>query len=650
MPNFFNTISPPVFPITPEPIVPLPPQDQGEAWKSWAGKAQRPVDDMVQIKMRNGRIMRTQSGDIRWLHIGSDSDVVAYRPAKEFSHWVFTGQKSFSELRSFLRKIKAEPDNHDLLQEYAAYCGTMYSAWHNANTPIRKDAHTIDVLEKLTGDSYYYCAHHSGEILHETAVYHEDMGNSYCESAYDRVFSNCDCCGDATHRERLTAVTDEEGDGITICRGCYEDNSYRSCRNCGSHRMESCGQTGCGLSGSGALLHNHSADVTRELKSFLKTDAEPKTKLFFGIELEVLPRQGVHQRTALEMCKEAMGATAICKNDGSLNGGGFEIVTVPATLKYHREQLWNKFFANEESNEIYDATTKKGCVARAMKSWATGCCGMHIHFSTNACSPMQLSKIFCFIHDTANADFLSKIAGRPIGRDSRWCKTGKRELKAVIPQEKRGKPINTIVKNVRRSGELNHHVKALQFVSDNHYQAISYSEHTGGKTCEMRIFRGNITKHGVMRALDFVAAMIQFCAETGGTSYMRSIGPRGGRDIVRGLSYQAFLAWFDTPQHRGAYPDLWRQLINLKYLETKHTFKVRVADGLLKGTFQDVNMVGEILDVGDSHVDDPSLPGKNVAVAVAAVSLQSLSMQDIQRQREMMRQQFYARPPLSGRF
>lgn len=613
-------------PNTPE----LPEQGAGLPWIFWnINKSKRnvkpPAFGIVDIMFRSGRTYKCKGEDIRWSALGLDSDIVAYRPAKEFNRWVFNGQKTFSQLRNLTRAIKASPEDSEKINEFAVYIRKMVIAWERVNSGARLSS-IISFLEDLTGQKYYFCAAHAGEVLHENAVFHteEDVGR-FCEDGYYENFSQCHECDTYTRNRNLTNAENEEGDSVTLCRYCYREGGYRNCRSCGEHRQSSCSSSACGLDGNGRLMHSYSADVTQELPCFLKTTEEPKTKLFFGIELEVLPRNKVSQETALKICKEGFGQQAIMKPDGSLPRNGFEIVTIPATLKYHREKLWSRFFANEESNEIYDMKKKTGSMSRSVKSWATGCCGMHIHFSTEACTPMQLAKIFCFVHDAANSEFLTKIAGRLVGRESQWCRTGKRELKAKISGDKLGVPLNSVLTRARDSRTLNDKVRPLNVVDNNHYQAISYSTHTNGKTCEVRIFRGNTTKHGVMRALDFVAAMIQFCAETGGTNYIRSIGPRGGRDVVRGLSYQAFLSWFDTSQHRGAYPDLWRQLVSLKYLETKHTFKIRVAEGLLKGTLQDVNICGEVLDEGDSHVSDPSIIAH--IAPVPAVSMDNAARQ-----------------------
>lgn len=65
---------------------------------------------------------------------------------------------------------------------------------------------------------------------------------------------------------------------------------------------------------------------------------------FFGVELEVNCERSVAQVIpAFDKDEERSNPFAAAKGDGSITGEGFEIVTTAATLEYHRE-AWSRFF------------------------------------------------------------------------------------------------------------------------------------------------------------------------------------------------------------------------------------------------------------------------------------------------------------------
>lgn len=298
-------------------------------------------------------------------------------------------------------------------------------------------------------------------------------------------------------------------------------------------------------------------------------------KLFFGVELEVLPRQKVRPRDAIKICKEALENYALLKEDGSLDAGGFEIVTVPATLAHHRQVLWNKFFGDNGQTDS-PVPHNKDCPANNVKSWNTDCCGLHVHFSRNALSPMQLGKFLVFMHSNENNEFLTRLAGRKIGakeRDTVYHFTSPKRLN-------------------------------IQLASDggDHHECAGISYSTGGATVEVRIFKGNSSRHGVMRALDFCAALIQFCGECSPRNYLLRNDAGKFVGIHKGLGSLAFLQWFDQPHVRGAFPDLWRQLLGLGFLKTEHKFKAITSDGSLK-TVRLCSELPEDFEAGEQELE-----------------------------------------------
>lgn len=375
-----------------------------------------------------------------------------------------------------------------------------------------------------------------------------DSENNYKEAEvtnryYTTSTRACGCCakrfvGDGA----LKNVIKPNGDEELMCLDCLETRGYYRCNSCsGTYHNE---ESGCPTYNRmpASTIYNYSQDVRAAIPRMYHTDADiPKngaslknaTMLRYGVELEVLAK-----KCDLATCSGKVGPSltrhAIMKHDSSLRGEGFEIVTAPATLDYHRKHLWNKFFEPETDGRSPASYTQ---------SWDTGCCGIHVHITRAAMDKMQLSKLLVFYHEPENSVFLSKIAGRKIGPDAYYCKTAKKKLRAKIQRAADGGIASA--RNLTTES------------CEDHHEAITISRRNGGKTAEVRIFRGNSTRHGIMRCLDFVDATVKWCGANGCSE----------------LNYRRFLIWFNQPTVRSQYPDLWKQLIALGYLKTKHVSK-----------------------------------------------------------------------------
>ena len=211
-------------------------------------------------------------------------------------------------------------------------------------------------------------------------------------------------------------------------------------------------------------------NVLHIYNKFCTTEDEKDNKLFYGVELECYNKHShgaaVQIKSVLDL-ENAVYGHAILKPDC-----GFEIVTVPSTLRYHKEVLWNKFFSGV--SEHY--------------SGGNGC-GLHIHISRDAMEPLHLAKVICFINEAINTNFLTGIAGRSVGSGASWCAQ---------------------VTNIRRNvdGMLN-----STYASKSH--AMQISGRNNGKTAELRIFQSDPTKQGLFQALEFTDAVIKYCFEHG---------------------------------------------------------------------------------------------------------------------------------------
>ena len=118
--------------------------------------------------------------------------------------------------------------------------------------------------------------------------------------------------------------------------------------------------------------------------------------LFMGMELEVemsnyatIPISG-----AIEQTVGMLDGNAIVVGDGSLTDG-YEIVSVPATLDYHRG-IWGEFLRSSLRQQIV--------------SYLRESCGIHIHMSKECFSDLSLGKFSTFINSVENRAFIEGIA------------------------------------------------------------------------------------------------------------------------------------------------------------------------------------------------------------------------------------------------
>ncbi len=120
---------------------------------------------------------------------------------------------------------------------------------------------------------------------------------------------------------------------------------------------------------------------------------------------------------------EAIGEDfAVCKEDCSLCGttmlqSGFELVTAPAIPEITLERFGRLFDAIEEA--------PRGSDLKALRSWTSGHCGIHVHVSRPALSSLQLGRLLVFINAPENRVFVETIAGRT---GSKYAKMAAKKL------------------------------------------------------------------------------------------------------------------------------------------------------------------------------------------------------------------------------
>lgn len=260
--------------------------------------------------------------------------------------------------------------------------------------------------------------------------------------------------------------------------------------------------------------------------------SSPLEPLYLGVELETEPLNP-HGSLSLEeltkMCK-GLDNWAIWKRDGSLNYDGREIVTLPMTLDAHRV-CWEQFFKTKPHEYL--------------SSWKSGNCGLHVHINRAGMTPLTQGKLIEFINHPDNLEFVEAIAGRKL-KDHRYCKVepdkGLLEGQS-FRKDSKGKPIRHVEGNSNPD-------------YDSRYTATNISSHTGGRTIEIRIFRGNVGRNGVMRVLEFCTSLCEFLSLN--TTSIRSTS-----------SWLDYITWLGEQTVYPRYPELYRWACFKKYLFPK---------------------------------------------------------------------------------
>jgi hypothetical protein len=212
-------------------------------------------------------------------------------------------------------------------------------------------------------------------------------------------------------------------------------------------------------------------------------------RLFLGVELEVCPTGSDYGEIAADVRQE-LKERVICKEDGSISG--FEIVSIPGTLAWHKE-LWTPWFDG------------KGSV-KQVKGWGQGGYGMHVHMSRNAMSTFAWSKLNVFINDPENSSFVTRIAGREA---TTYCHRFKKRI--ADPNK----------------------------LMDGRYEALNFNGQRGD-TVECRIFQSNVAKAGFFKNLEFCHAAARWAQQAS----------------IQRLKVAEFHQWVNRPDNRATYPFL----------------------------------------------------------------------------------------------
>ena len=351
-----------------------------------------------------------------------------------------------------------------------------------------------DCWENSNG--WWMCGHCGTLLSSADSSYTVQVRNGdseyYCDNCYQQSnVVECDNCGDYFD-SNLTGTYE---DSFYICGSC-EDNGVGVCCGCG--RLGEVDEDGyCDDCGSEGDIHDYSYVPCLE---FHKTDHEPAGKpIYLGFELEVDGSGGVNSAdTAMEVTEEDV---CWCKSDGSLDYG-FEMVSHPMTLAYHKGAGWDWRVAT--------------ILAGGWRSFDCGNCGFHVHVNRTALEDVTWEALSDWIQDKPQYTFMRKVA--------------QRKSTYAYYYEAFARAHSTTVEQARR-GFLH---------GDYRYGAMNFSN---PDTIEFRVFKGTLKYTTILSYLETVDALV-----------------RHFRDLQEGnalgmASYDGFLEFIKNN------PDMYAELI-----------------------------------------------------------------------------------------
>lgn len=312
--------------------------------------------------------------------------------------------------------------------------------------------HHINNMTEVNGDGsgefvcddclsrYYEKCDNCGEYVKTDYMYTDINGNYICEYCRDNYYITCENCGELIHEDN--AYYDDETDRY-YCEDCYYD-------------LEREGESNMILSyhGNNGVWHPY------------KTDSDGENPTYMGFELEIEHKEDStkNQEEAIEIIKDNINC--YLEHDGSLNYGGFEIVSEPQTYNYIMEQY-----------EKYDTAFKK-LVDLGYISHNRGHCGLHFHITAPDREIREdiVSRLWLIV-ETYKEQF-EKLSRR---EDYYFC--------------------NFLSKN-NENGKLNNIYKLKQI--DKTGQRYLVINNRNEKTIEIRIFRGTLKAETFFADLQFV--------------------------------------------------------------------------------------------------------------------------------------------------
>jgi hypothetical protein len=370
-----------------------------------------------------------------------------------------------------------------------------------SNEISQDDSFTTNNSEIVCGDCIQYCEYCENIYTSNDNWYSVGHQNwcEYCWENHSFTCNRCEYCSDSS-RDGGTNVGDEYW-----CEDCVSDNATY-CDECDEYYPEH-DTCSCSQSASGEI-HQYS------YKPNPVFHGGNDKNLYMGFELEMSfgddPDRGDYNTAISDVLELEQADVCYLKQDGSISGWGYELVTHPHTLTAYEQatDLWNYI---------------ESCRTKGARSWDTDSCGLHVHVSRSAFkSGAHTHRFLSLIY--RNPREMMKLAGRKNSRFARFDD--------VYKPDEWGIPQFNLRDKVQRIG------------FSERYSAVNTNN---DYTLELRFFRGNMKREGIMSALELSHASVE---------YTRNMSVP---DVKLGmLKWEWFADWVAT--NNGLYPNLYQRM------------------------------------------------------------------------------------------
>ncbi len=382
---------------------------------------------------------------------------------------------------------RREIENMETLERiYCADCGNIIEEgeeYYNAND---------ELICEACNEDYTDCERCGARMYHDDGIIVDNGRLIVCEDCANCHYWQCDHCHEYISRRQLWY-----NGNMTLCYCCAED--YYICYECGdaihtynTHYID--GECYCEDCAASQRTYIHDYDYKPDV-IFFGGDAG------FGLELEI--DDGYYKEEAAEAIQNIGGEHIYLKEDGSLSADGFEIVTHPATLKYHMEEFpWDEILSMAMEYEY--------------KSHDTNTCGLHIHASRElfghdrTLQDLNIAKAMLLI-DAYWDEYIVPFSRRDYDRLERWA----------------NKPNAGITTNDDKFTAID---KVKKAACKGRYQAVNLNNY---HTVEFRFFRGTLCLDTIIASIQFVHVLIEYVKNT----QLKDIFNRSFREIFSNTEF-----------------------------------------------------------------------------------------------------------------
>ena len=305
-----------------------------------------------------------------------------------------------------------------------------------------------EYASRYYGD-YYYCDICDNYYSSDTVMREDTHGNSVCENCYDEDYITCYSCGDIVRYDEA-----HEHHGYYYCESCYDD----------IHDDNLIGR-----------YENTNYDPVYDREYFRQLPNEDTVE-YFGVELEVEEGRNGDLNDAASAIDDITDDISM-KHDGSLNCG-FEIVSPPCTLEYHKQRFpWEQI--------------QTACRNNGMVSHDSSNCGLHIHVSREAFGEDETTQC---LHIAILLMLQKRFA-------TKFHKFSRRDAGHYCYDNDIDIDKNDNFKVIKE--------KYDKEKSNRYYQINVENEHT----VEFRCFKGTLVYETLIASLEFAATLVRYSTQ-----------------------------------------------------------------------------------------------------------------------------------------